>query len=219
MNKLVVKQIVGTDYDSNCYIIHIQETANAIIIDPNDDEQIVGYCNRHELRCEYIIITHEHYDHVAALATTKIGLGGVIICSKSCKLLLDSVQKQLERTYKLHMHFAKKKIKPTPIYESVDADKTFSDDIFLNWCGYDIQLKETIGHSKGSISACFGKALIFTGDALSYDKTVITKMLGGNREEYLKSALSFYKTLPGDIRVYPGHGKSFLLKEKSLFEY
>lgn len=219
MKELIVKRIIGTDYKSNCYIIFNKVTRKSILIDPNDYIKINHYFEEQQLTNEYIFLTHEHYDHVAALAQVKKNIGGVIVASENCNKGLENVQKLLNRTYRLHMHFTGNGKSEIPQFESIKADKTFNDKFQLKWNDYDIILKETIGHSKGSISIYFVDKIIFSGDALSYGKTVITKMLGGNRDEYLNSTLAYYKSLPQHIKVYPGHGETFLLKNKKCFDY
>ena len=46
------------------------------------------------------------------------------------------------------------------------------------------------------------------------EKPIITKMLGGDWEEYHDITIKWYKTLPGEILVLPGHGEAFQLSEK-----
>ena len=50
---------------SNCYILTAE--SHALIIDPNCYQEIHSYLANHQLVPEYIILTHEHCDHIAAL--------------------------------------------------------------------------------------------------------------------------------------------------------
>ncbi len=215
--QILVKQIVGTDYESNCYITYNPITKKSIIIDPNDYHQIKRFVIEQQLTNEYIFLTHEHYDHVAGLSLVKKNIGGTIFASEICHKGLKNVQKLLNRTYPIHMSFIGREKRDVPQFEEAQADKTFQLQYEMQWEECTILLKETTGHSKGSISICFIDKMIFSGDAFLYGKPIITKMLGGSKEEYQNSTLAYYKTLPSNIRVFPGHGEMFLLKETSQF--
>lgn len=217
MTDLQIKRIIGTDYESNCYIIFNRKNKKSVLIDPNDYMQIKQYCEEQQLNNEYIFLTHEHYDHVAALCSVKKNIGGIIIASESCDRELDNVQSLLNRTYRLHMHFTSNNKSEIPYFESIKTDKTFKDSFKVKWNGCEIILKETIGHSQGSISIYFIGEMIFSGDAFLNGKPIVTKMLGGNKRDYLNSTLTYYKSLPQHIKVYPGHGEAFFLKDKMNF--
>lgn len=213
-----VARFVGTDYQSNGYVVYCEESKRSMVIDPNDGAALRAFVVAHDLKNDYIVLTHEHYDHVAALAEVKRHIGGEVIASETCDRKLDEVPKLLKRTYRLHMHFVGAEAKALPAFERVPVDRVFTDALCLQWCGRDIVLKATAGHSTGSICIYFVDEMLFSGDALSLGKTVVTKMLGGDREAYKRHSVAFFETLPKAIRVYPGHGPDFLLSEKTTFD-
>ncbi len=49
---------------SNCYILTAE--SHALIIDPNCYQEIHSYLASHQLVPEYIILTHEHCDHIVS---------------------------------------------------------------------------------------------------------------------------------------------------------
>ncbi|MFA9376887.1 MAG: MBL fold metallo-hydrolase [Lachnotalea sp.] len=215
-NELSVRRFLGTDYESNCYIVFNKITKKSIIIDPNDFKQLEQFIKKQGLTNEYIFLTHEHYDHVAALSLVKKYIGGIIVSSEMCSQELGNVQTLLNRTYRLHMMFMGNKKTEIPYFQPSKVDKTFQDFLEIKWENSDILLKETIGHSRGSVSIYFTDEMIFSGDAFLSGKPVITKMLGGNKEDYLNSTLAYYESLSKDIKVYPGHGEMFILKDKRV---
>ena len=51
--------------ESNCYIF--SENGKAFIIDPNDFEEIDKILQEQNLTPEWVILTHEHCDHMAGV--------------------------------------------------------------------------------------------------------------------------------------------------------
>jgi hydroxyacylglutathione hydrolase len=218
MKDLLVRRIIGTDYKSNSYIIFNNNSKKSLIIDPNDYIQISQFMKEKRLINEFILLTHEHYDHVAALSLVKKNIGGLVISSVKCNKGLANVQSLLNRTYGLYMNFIGSEKREIPQFDVAGTDKTFCGELQINWDNSTIILKETLGHSNGSISIYFVDDMIFSGDSYLYEKPIISRMQGGNKEDFIKSTLAYYSTLPRHIKVYPGHGEMFLLKDKK-WEY
>jgi glyoxylase-like metal-dependent hydrolase (beta-lactamase superfamily II) len=62
------------------------------------------------------------------------------------------------------------------------------------------------GHSRGSI--CFlVKDVLFSGDVLFYRRVGRTDLLGGSRENIIRSVRRLYAELADQTKVYPGHGE------------
>ena len=75
----------------------------------------------------------------------------------------------------------------------------------------------TPGHTPGSI-CIFLNNILFTGDAmLKYNKTV-TKLPGGNEEESALSIKKLINEFDMSVKIYPGHGSSFLLSDYNNIE-
>ncbi len=68
------------------------------------------------------------------------------------------------------------------------------------------------GHSPGSV-AFVGKGVLFTGDLLFAESIGRTDLPGGSLEA-IKASLRRIVALPGDYRVYPGHGPRTTLKRE-----
>ena len=64
---------------SNCYILTAE--SHALIIDPNCYQEIHSYLANHQLVPEYIILTHEHCDHIAALNDMRKNYDIKVLCS------------------------------------------------------------------------------------------------------------------------------------------
>lgn len=216
----LIKTIVGTAYRSNCYLIWSDSARAGILIDPNDAEQIEEYIDRNQLRIDYIILTHEHYDHIAALHDIQKVCRCPVIASRKCKEELPYVQKRLERTFELYLYFltGEKRQMEVPRWKEAVPDLLFEEKMRLEWHGMEINLLETPGHSGGSVSVFINKSDVFSGDALLPGKASIVKLLTGNREVYDRDTIPVYEALDDDVRVWPGHGRKFTVGEKRKCE-
>ena len=47
---------------SNCYLM--EDNGSVLIIDPNDHERILKIIREHQWNIDYILLTHEHCDHI-----------------------------------------------------------------------------------------------------------------------------------------------------------
>jgi glyoxylase-like metal-dependent hydrolase (beta-lactamase superfamily II) len=72
--------------------------------------------------------------------------------------------------------------------------------------GHKIRTFLSPGHSAGSICFYVGDAL-FSGDVLFHRQVGRTDLLGGSRENIIKSVRRLYAELPEITKVYPGHGE------------
>lgn len=73
---------------------------------------------------------------------------------------------------------------------------------------------KTPGHTMDSYSYYFEKDnVVFVGDFI-FAGTIGRTDLGGNNTEMKKSLESFITIFPLDVTIYPGHGKSTILKKE-----
>jgi len=96
--------------------------------------------------------------------------------------------------------FKEDKIEPFVVH------KHLKDGDTLNDYGFDIQIVELPGHTKGSIGLLVGKTDIIVGDALMNMFYPSKSMLYGNRKHMEDSALKIFNS--GANTIHFGHGKS-----------
>lgn len=207
-------KITEKNYTSNCYII-MTSNKNAIIIDPNNFYDINKIVFENKIFVKYIILTHEHYDHVCAVNDIKDNYKDVVlISSKSCSELLAYTDFQKNR-FRLYLHYmgVKKDIElaDCKLYKS---DIEFKDSYKFNIDDCFFYLKETVGHSIGSISIILNDKYLFSGDSVLFDKDIIVKLSGGSMDLFKKYAKPYFKSLDRNLIVMPGHGDKFSLGEK-----
>ncbi|MDR2036301.1 MAG: MBL fold metallo-hydrolase [Bacteroidales bacterium] len=202
--KIEVKQIINSPVDSNCFILYIQNNANCIIVDPGAEycNELLKFIKDRKISPEYIILTHEHFDHIWGVNQLKNLFPCKVISSAICSEHMIDAKKNLSAFYNQSGF----KCCPADItIESINNE--------LLWNGVMIDFFNTPGHTDGSISFYFYNNL-FCGDLLIKDFQTVTKLPGGNKNQ-LKNSLDlvFSKFYNKNIIVYSGHGNPFLLKD------
>lgn len=207
-----------TEYlSSNIYLII--ENGHAVVIDPSDDSIISRYEDEHSLIIDLGILTHEHCDHTYEVGSFKKRHNCQIVASCKCSERLMDPKKNLSAHYSALVELSgfgpdscKKTIKPF----SEKADTTFSDSLEFEWNSHRFLLKETPGHTAGSICILLDNLYLFTGDSLFKDEMAVLRFPSGSKSQYEKETVPWLKSLHEKTYVYPGHYTSFGLGSRLL---
>ncbi|MCK5681616.1 MBL fold metallo-hydrolase, partial [bacterium] len=64
---MIIETVVVGPLQVNCYLVGCEKSRQAAVIDPGDDvDKILAGLKKADLKPQYIINTHEHFDHVGA---------------------------------------------------------------------------------------------------------------------------------------------------------
>lgn len=199
---------------SNMYIL--EEDGRAIIVDPSVEDVRLTKC-----KVEYIILTHEHYDHICAVNYWRNSTGAIVIASRNCQKGLQDPLRNFSRFYKEFCEL-QTMVKINSSVKNCEymcsADIIFDKEYNLNWNFNTLKLFECPGHSMGSICILLNNKLLFCGDTLFKDYPITTGMPGGSKRQWVKYGRPSLETLSKDIIVYPGHFESFLLNDYRFWE-
>lgn len=203
---LKVHFITNKPVNSANYIIYDVTSLRCVIIDPGTEncEALIEYISKYNLVIDYVILTHEHIDHIIGINKLKELYDFKLICSVECDTLLRNTRHNLTRL--------------TEDFEVCDtfpnADIMFDTDFSIKWEECDINLFIGKGHSKGSIYFTIGDNL-FVGDILIPSYPTVTTLPGGDKRELLATFISVEEYIKrNNIKIYPGH---FGLVENSIF--
>jgi glyoxylase-like metal-dependent hydrolase (beta-lactamase superfamily II) len=199
-----IQRIINHPITSNCFVVYSSRWKECIVIDPGmeDCNKIIGFITQNQLNPQYILLTHEHFDHIWGVNKLREKYRVNLICSKTCSEAIINSKRNLSLFYNQKG------------FETLSADQTIEElNYTLKWNGINLEFIETSGHSKGSICVYFENVL-FTGDTLIKDLKTVTKLPGGNISE-LKESIDFIKSKFKSINpmVYAGHGECFLLND------
>lgn len=199
MHDFEIIRIINTPIASNCFLIIDSGNRSGLIIDPGSEDSIslVSRIESHELKIDYIILTHEHFDHILGVNFLKQKFNPKIICSKECADKIIDRRKNLSEFYNQIG------------FETCSADIAFdSNNLLIDWNGVNINLIKTKGHSEGSICIIINNS-IFTGDTIIKDTKTVLKLPDSSRSDLVLS-LELIKTVCNDhTNIFPGHGDSF----------
>lgn len=202
------KQIINHPVSSNCFVLFDKAVGrDCIVVDPGSksDDKLFDFFKEEGLVPQYIVLTHEHFDHCWGVNDFRDNYPKVkLVCSRICS---DAIQSGKKNYSVFHQQ---------PGFEIKPAD-IILDDIGwqLAWNGKEIKFYPAQGHSAAGIVFFIGN-YVFTGDTLIKDIKTVTKLKTASKEK-LKETLSMLEEEKGKgLVVCPGHGEMFELDNYDL---
>lgn len=193
-----IKTIPVGQLETNCYVVVNEETLACVVIDPGDESNaIMDYIESNRLKCEAILLTHGHFDHVGAV--------NEILEQTGCALYINPRDEGYE-VGKSGMKF-----------KMPEGGKYYDDGDIIVEAGLEFKVLATPGHTPGSVCLICGDAL-FTGDTLFRGSCGRTDLPGGSMREEMRSLKKICQ-LEGDYEVYPGHMDSSSLERERRFNH
>lgn len=177
---------------ANCYIVSDESSKLCAVIDPGGDPKaILEYIRSNSLKCEAIMLTHAHDDHVAGVYGVMEGTGAPVY------MHAGDIGLTVRRTGKC--------------FQEPEGLRTYAEGDVIGVGPLSFKIIETPGHTPGGVTIACGRAL-FTGDTLFKGSTGRAD-LGGDFDTELRS-LRKLAMLPGDYDVYPGHSDATTLERE-----
>lgn len=186
-------------FAANCFIL--RTAREAVVIDPGGNPEIIlPEIGSRTLR--YVINTHGHYDHIAANNALKAHYDTRLAVSEEDHRMIMNPQLNLS-------------VMVDAPFISVPPDLLLHEGDVLPLEEAEIRVMHTPGHTEGSICLLLGDVL-FSGDTLFRFSVGRTDLPGGSEEKLRESVLNRLYTLPGHVRVHPGHGEPTTIGEEKL---
>jgi glyoxylase-like metal-dependent hydrolase (beta-lactamase superfamily II) len=195
---LDVVKIVNAPISSNCFVVHHRNNENCIVIDPgSEDTQLIERAidNR---KVDFVILTHEHFDHIWGTDKIRKKYGAKLYCSESTDKSIVNKKKNMSLFYN------------QAGFELEPADAILTDGQIINWHDTEISIISTPGHTPGSICIKIENNL-FTGDTIIKSTRTVTKLPGGNERDLELSLQKLEKIGLGDFNLYCGHGENIFI--------
>ena len=136
-------------------------------------------------KVDLVVNTHGHFDHVG---------GDWVLREQGARIRLH----EADLPYVDHYY---------PDHPPIDAYLEDGEEI----AGI-LRVLHVPGHSPGSI-ALVGEGVAFSGDLLFAGSIGRTDLPGGSMED-MRDSLGRFLALPGNTRVYPGHGEATTLEKE-----
>ena len=191
-------------FSENCSLAY-DETGDAVISDPgfyNEKEAsaLYGKIAEKGLKPKMILLTHGHFDHIF----------GVKECADKYGILVYMNQ---EDNYVVQHNFSSRFGLKEP--DSSFATEPLEDEQIIRFGNTEFKVIATPGHTSGGV--CFydekDKAL-FSGDTLFAGSIGRTDHPTGDYDKLIVSVMDKLMGLPGDVTVFPGHGKNTTISDE-----
>lgn len=203
---MILKRIrlcVEPTHITNCYIVADEKSKEAMIIDPGAQaEEVINMIKILEVKLKYIVLTHCHADHKGAVPEIKKELGGKLLVHR------DEIEGILNPEINLEDIIGDNK-------NLLEVDSRLDDGDIIHVGDIQFRIIHTPGHTKGGICLyCEKEKMLFSGDTLFRGTWGRTDLPTGNLREIMSSITNKLLVLPEDTIIYPGHGKSSMIREE-----
>lgn len=192
------------DEPTNCYIVQDEISKETMVIDPGaEPDKIIEMLDVLSAKVKYIYLTHCHGDHIGAVNDVKEKKGGKILIHRydAEGLYNDSIS--------LCSYIGMEPPK------ELEADSRVDDGDLIHVGNLEFRIIHTPGHTKGGSSIyCEKENLLFSGDTIFRGTWGRTDLPTSSFVQIIDSITKKLLVLPDETIVYPGHGKSTLIKEE-----
>ena len=188
---------------TNCYIVQDEKSKETMVIDvAGDVDEIAEMLDILQAKLKYIYLTHCHGDHIGGVQELKERYGGKVVAHRLAAENLKDPDINLT-TYIQNKGLV------------IETDARVDDDDLLHLGELEFRVIHTPGHtSGGSCLYCEKEQLLFSGDTLFRGTWGRTDVPTGDFEAIIKSITKKLMILPDETIVYPGHGKSTMIREE-----
>lgn len=192
---MLIKTLPVGPLETNCYLAVDEASHQALVIDPGDEaEVILAAIGKAGAAATLIVLTHYHYDHVAAT---------------------EAVQRATGAGLAIHRLDAALLARPPALFRGmgwgalpgVTVSRELEDGDALTCGAMVLEVRHTPGHTPGGIALyAAADGVLFSGDTLFREGLGRTDFPGGDWDALLASIRGRLLTLPDETTVYPGHG-------------
>lgn len=200
---LISRSFTLGPFATNAYLITCAATRATAVVDVGFEPEVVVRAVRElGLEVRYLLNTHAHYDHAAAMREVQEALGGTYWLHPGDRFLLDGLAAQ-GAAFGL------------PPARAPDQVHDLAEALELALGEERLQVIHTPGHSPGSVTFRWGD-LLWVGDVLFAGSIGRTDLPGGSYEVLSDSIRKRLFPLGDHLRVLPGHGPETTLGEERL---
>jgi hydroxyacylglutathione hydrolase len=197
-NQMEIRKFVLKFLDVNCYFVKYK--SYKFLIDPGSEfKRIRDYIVKNDLKLDFILNTHGHYDHVGAVPDLIKEFNIPFYIHEDEEEIISDPKKNLSSFFGAG----------DLLLQSCTFIRGDEIDNFLKT---GIKIMKFAGHTPGSIIIKI-EDNIFTGDVLFKDSIGRTDLPGGSNRE-MNNSLKIIKSFDEKLKVFPGHGPETTMKEE-----
>ena len=195
---MIIRTLPVGPLQTNCYLVGCKETRLGAVIDPGGDApDILAAAEQGQLKIQYILLTHAHFDHIGAVAEVAQATSG--LSRTPVALHPDDLPILRARGGATMFGIF---IRPSP-----DPSLALFDGQVIEVGALRLQVLHTPGHTPGHVTFHAAQArAAFDGDVLFQMGIGRTDFPGSSFHQLMDSIRNKLFTLPDDTIIYPGHG-------------
>jgi hydroxyacylglutathione hydrolase len=203
---LIVRRFLCSgEYEENCYVAFPRDNpaGESFVIDPGGGlDEPLAFIRSQQLRPAAIICTHGHLDHILGVPELLAAWPGApTMIGRAEGQAFDSPDVNLSAMFGL------------PVRLGVQPTRLLDDGDELTLGGLIFKVLTAPGHSPGSICLhCPASGDLFTGDVLFDHGIGRSDLPDGSERQLLRNIREKLMTLPGQTRIWPGHGPDATLE-------
>ena len=192
-NKMNILNLYPGSWGSNCYLLSVG--THALIVDPSANAQtILSATEQIGATLEGILLTHAHFDHIVSVNGIRDQINiPLYVHEDDAELITDAHKNAFYTFFRMETDYR-------------PADKLLRVGDTLSLGNEMIKVLHTPGHSAGSVCYLCNGEFLLTGDTLFADKIGRCDLYGSDPRAMQRS-LQFLRTLPPQLKIYPGHGE------------
>jgi hydroxyacylglutathione hydrolase len=195
---LTIRRIVGGPLETNAFLVTDTSSGDAIVVDapPGVTEEVTSTANTLGATVHQIVVTHGHWDHIHDLNALSQALDAPIFGHPDVRERIESPNPAMS---------------PEPITPvAMDGELDEGDRVTVG--GHVFTVMHMPGHDPAHIILYSeDDCLIFGGDVLfpgGHGRTDIP----GSDQRVMNRTLRRFIDLPGEVRVFTGHGEETSLE-------
>jgi hydroxyacylglutathione hydrolase len=195
---LKVQRFVFNPFEENTYIL-FDETKEGVVIDPGcydkqEQNELVSFIEREELKVVKLLNTHCHIDHVLGNWYVKKTYGVKLFIHPKDEVVLKAV-KVYAPNYGMFE------------YQDTEADEFLHEGQQITFGNQSLRVLFVPGHAPGHVAFYHEQSRqLIGGDVLFLNSIGRTDLPGGNHNTLIESIHQKIFTLPDEVVVFPGHG-------------
>lgn len=190
-----IDRIVVGDLMVNCYLVIWKATRDAIIVDPGDEaERIARRIKELDVIASSIVLTHGHGDHIGGNHALRNLANYPIAIGKDDAAMLTDAWLNLSAPFGMDT-------------TSPPATILLKEGDYVNVGGGNLSVRETPGHSLGSITLS-GEGFAIVGDLIFQGSIGRTDFPNGDQDLLLRMIEEKIYPLGDSCVLLPGHGET-----------
>jgi len=211
-NQIVIKTFPNGLYGSNCYVVHCQNVG--FIVDAgSNDPSIFKYITENKIDIKNIFCTHSHIDHVLYVMNLKEFTDAKICLGAEDVNHFKYYSNERIEEWTKNGDISEEQLQAIDKFIKIKYDSLLNGNEFFTIGEMKVEILQTPGHSKGSISLLVNGLYLFSGDTIMDNLIGNTDVDSGNENDIIKSINEKILPLEDKIEIFQGHGEKISMKE------